>query len=154
MQGTHRTADQLFHQGINQGLIECFNKALEIYKSLSEYQLVDCGRFEASIYAGLSAAYGRLGKHLESFASANKALVFYDQFGDNYPADTGRWLIAQVNQGTALAALGCLAQAIEALQLAKQIFTNKGLDAAQNDQWLEMVDGNITAIYTQMKKNK
>ena len=64
---------------------------------------------------------------MESFGAANKALVFYDKCGDNYPADTGSWLMAQVNQGAALAALGCFPAAIEALERAKEIFTDKGL---------------------------
>jgi tetratricopeptide (TPR) repeat protein len=154
MQNAYRDADRLFHQGNYEGSVECYNKALKLCQSLPETTEFDRQRFEACCYAGLSGALGRLEKHLESFAAANKALVFYDQCGDNYPADVGRWLMAQVNQGTALAALGCFPAAIEALQRAKEIFTNKGLDAAQNRQWLEMVDGNIVAIQAHMKEQK
>jgi hypothetical protein len=91
---------------------------------------------------------------MASFAAANRALVFYDQCGENYPADVGRWLMALVNQGTALAALGCLDAALEALRHAKEIFINKGLDIAQNRQWIDMVDGNIAAINAQIAKVK
>jgi hypothetical protein len=53
-----------------------------------------------------------------------------------------------------LAALGCFPAAIEALLKAKQIFTDKGLDAAQNKGWLEIVEGNIAAIKAQLKKQE
>jgi tetratricopeptide (TPR) repeat protein len=154
MQNAYREADQLFHGANYEGSVECYNKALQLCQSLPETTEFDQHRFEASCYAGLSGALGRLEKHLESFAAANKALVFYDQCGDNYPADTGRWLMAQVNQGTALAALGCLAAALEALGRAKEIFVNKGLDSAQNKQWLEIVDGNIAAISARLKEQE
>jgi tetratricopeptide (TPR) repeat protein len=154
MQDSYRTADQSFHQSNYEGSIDSYNRALQLCQSLPISQEFDRRRFEASVYAGLSGALGRLGKHLESFAAANKALVFYDQCGDNYPADIGRWLMAQVNQGTALAALGCLGAALEALQRAKEIFTNKGLDSFQNKLWLEMVDGNIAAICARMKEQE
>jgi tetratricopeptide (TPR) repeat protein len=152
MQEAYREADKAFHQCNYQGSVDNYNKALQLCQSLPEDTQFDRRRFEASCYAGLSGALGRLEKHLESFAAANKALVFYDQCGNDYLADTGRWLMAQVNQGTALAALGCLTAAIEALEKAKQIFCNKGLDVAQNQQWLDMVDGNIAAINAQLKK--
>ncbi len=154
MQDAYRLADQAFHLGNYQGSVDNYQKALRLCESLPAEQEFDRGRFEASCYAGLSGALGRLEKHLESFAAANKALVFYDRCGDNYPADTGRWLMAQVNQGAALAALGCFPAAIEALQRAKQIFADKGLDAAKNAAWLEMVDDNIIAINAQMEKPK
>ncbi len=152
MQNAYRDADRLFHEGNYEGSVECYNKALRLCQSLPETTEFDRRRFEASCYAGLSGALGRLERHLESFAAANKALVFYDQCGDKYPADVGRWLMAQVNQGTALAALGCLPAAVEALMRAKQIFTDKGLDSAQNKQWLEIVDENITAINARVKQ--
>jgi tetratricopeptide (TPR) repeat protein len=152
MQVAYRDADRLFHQGNYEGSVECYNKALRLCQSLPETTEFDRRRFEASCYAGLSGALGRRGKHLESFAAANKALVFYDQCGDSYPADVGRWLMAQVNQGTALAALGCLPAAVEALMRAKEIFTSKGLDSAQNKQWLEIVDENVTAINARLKQ--
>ncbi len=152
LQESYRSADRSFHEGNYEGSVECYNKALKLCQSLPQNVEFDRGRFEASVYAGLSGALGRLGKHLESFAAANKALVFYDQYGESYPADIGRWLMAQVNQGTALAALGCLPAALEALQKAKEIFTGKGLDAAKNKGWLEMVDGNITAINARLKE--
>jgi tetratricopeptide (TPR) repeat protein len=140
MQDAYREADKSFRQGNYSGSVDCYNKALRLCHSLPADAEFDRYRFEASVYAGLSGALGRLEKHLQSFAAANKALVFYDQYGDRYPADASRWLMAQVNQGTALAALGCLDAAIEALERAKQIFISKGLDAAQNRQWLEMAE--------------
>jgi hypothetical protein len=59
--------------------------------------------------------------------------------------------MAQVNQGTALAALGHFSAAVESLERAKEIFSRKGLDAVQNKGWLEMVDGNIVAINIHLK---
>ncbi|MCW4028884.1 MAG: tetratricopeptide repeat protein [Candidatus Bathyarchaeota archaeon] len=152
MQKAFKDADDAFHQGNYEGSVECYNKALQLCQSLPSDTEFDKARFEASCYAGLSGAYGRWGKHLEGFAAANKALIFYDQHGESCPADTGRWLMAQVNQGTALAALGCFDQAIEALLRAKEIFVNKGLDTAENKQWLEMVDGNVAAITAHLKE--
>ena len=154
MQEAFKTADNLFRQGNYESSIEYYNRALSFSQSLPNETTFDRQRFDASCYAGLSGALGRAGKHLESFAAANKALVFYDSFCENYPADVGRWLMAQVNQGTALAALRCLPAALEALQRAKDIFVNKGLDIVNNEEWLKMVDGNIEAIYTQIEKAK
>jgi tetratricopeptide (TPR) repeat protein len=154
MQDAYRQADMAFHQCNYQGSVDSYRKALRLCQSLPPEQEFDRARFEASVNAGLSGALGRLEKHMESFAAANMALAFYDQCGDNYLADTGRWLMAQVNQGAALAALGCFPAAIEALQRAKQIFTDKGLDPTKNADWLKMVDGNIAAITAQMEKKK
>jgi tetratricopeptide (TPR) repeat protein len=154
MQKFWRSGDKAFHQNNYEGSVDSYNNALQLCQSLPADVEFDRRRFEASVYAGLSAALGRLGKHMESFAAANKALAFHDQCGDEYPSDTGRWLMAQVNQGTALAALGCLDAALEAFELAKVIFSNKGLDATQNKAWLEMVNGNIAAINAQMKQKE
>jgi tetratricopeptide (TPR) repeat protein len=154
MQDAYRQADQAFHQCNYQGSVDNYQKALRLCESLPAEQEFDRGRFEALCYAGLSGALGKLEKHMESFVAANKALVFYDRCGDNYLADTGRWLMAQVNQGAALAALGCFPAAIEALQRAKQVFNDKGLDPCKNAEWLKMVDGNIVAITAQMEKQK
>jgi tetratricopeptide (TPR) repeat protein len=154
MQDAYRQADIAFHQGNYQGSVDNYQKAIRLCESLPAEQEFDRARFEASCYAGLSGALGRLEKHLESFAAANKALVFYDKCGDSYLADTGRWLMAQVNQGAALAALGCFAAAIEALQRAKQVFADKALDPCKNAEWLKMVEGNIAAITVQMEKKK
>ncbi len=109
-----------------------YNKALRFCLSLPSDEKFDRCRFEAFCQAGLSGSLGRLGKHLESFAAANKALLFYDENGEMHPADTGRWLMAIVNQGTALAALGCFSDAMAAFQRAKEIFINKGLNTAEN----------------------
>jgi hypothetical protein len=91
---------------------------------------------------------------LESFAAANKALVFFDQADELDAVEVGKYLVAQVNQGAALAVLGCFPAALEALYRAKAIFSDKGLDASKNRQWLELVDGNIVAINEQMKKRQ
>ena len=154
MQKFWRDADFSFRQGNFEGSVDCYNKALQFCQSLPDCEGFDHRRFEASCYAGLSASLGRLGKHFESFAAASKALAFYDECGEKYPADTGRWLMAQVNQGTALAALGCLPAALEALGRAKEIFINRGLDIAENKQWIDMVDGNIAAIQSHMAKGE
>jgi tetratricopeptide (TPR) repeat protein len=154
MQKSHRDGERLFHQGNFEGSVESYNKALRICASLPPAEGFDRRRFAASCYAGLSASLGRLGKHVEGFAAANKALVFYAACGDMYPADTGRWLMALVNQGTALAAFGCLDAALDVFARAKQLSTSKGLDMAQNKQWLEMVDGNIAAINAHIAKPK
>ena len=154
MQKFCRDADQVFQQGNHEGSVECYNKALKISSALPVDEKFDRRRFEASCQAGLSASLGHLRKHLESFAAANKALHFYDECGEKYPADTGRWLMAIVNQGTALAALGCLPDALAAFLRAKEIFINKGLDIAQNKQWIDMVDGNIATIKAHMAKEE
>jgi tetratricopeptide (TPR) repeat protein len=153
MQQAHRNAEQAFRQNDYKGSVECYKKAIELCNSLPADVGFDRGRFEASCQAGLSGAYGRLGKHMESFAAANMALAYYDK-GEVNPADVGRWLMAQVNQGTALAALRCLPAALEALAKAKEIFHSKALDHVQNRQWMEMVEGNIAAIKAQIEKTQ
>lgn len=154
MQRVCKDADWQYKQGNYAGSVECYQKALKLCQSLPSETDFDCHRFEAFCYAGLSASLGQLTKHLESLAAANKALAFYDQCGEKYPADVGRWLMAQVNQGIALATLGCFDAALEALMRAKELFINHGLDACQNKQWLEMVDVNIAAITAHMAKQE
>src|SRR4030043_1279314 len=87
-----KDGDRLFQQGNYEGSVQNYNKALARSKSIPAEVEFDHPSFEASCHAGLSAAYGRLGKHLDSFAAANKALCFYDTFGEQYPEQTGRWL--------------------------------------------------------------
>jgi tetratricopeptide (TPR) repeat protein len=152
LQKANENADKAFNQKDYQGAVECYNKALKLCRQLPKDTTFDQCRFEAVVHAGLSAAYGRLGKHMEGFAAANKALVFFEQVGDLNAVETGRFLMAQVNQGAALAALGCLPAALEALQRAKDLFAQKGLDCTANRGWLEQVDGNIAAIKVQMEK--
>ena len=108
MQKASRTAERLIKEGNFTDAVASYNKALCICSYLPADSGIDRPRFAASIYAGLSAAQGKLGKHMESFAAANKALAFYDEYGGKYPGDLGRWLMALANQGTSLAALGCL----------------------------------------------
>jgi tetratricopeptide (TPR) repeat protein len=152
MQQAQTNGQQAFISGDFQGAVECYTKALKICGSLPAEADFDFRRFMATVNAGLSAAYGHLGKHMESFAAANKALTFFEQCGELGPVEVGKWLMAQVNQGTALAALGCLPAALESLHRAKDVFAEKGLDAAANRQWLELVNGNITAIQAQIEK--
>jgi len=152
MQQASRTAERLIKEGNFTDAVESYNKALRICSHLPADLDFDRPRFAASIYAGLSAAQGKLGKHMESFAAANKALAYYDECGDKYPGDVGRWLMALANQGTSLAALRCLDAAVEALLRAKEIFVKHGLDTEENRQWLAMVDGNIAAIRREAEK--
>ncbi|MDR2719482.1 MAG: tetratricopeptide repeat protein [Nitrososphaerota archaeon] len=152
MQQANENANKAFCQDDYQGAVECYNKALHLCSSLPMDVKFDRVKFEAFVHSGLSAAFGRQGKHMESFAAANKALTFFDQVGELDAVETGRYLMAQVNQGTALAALGCLEAALEALYKAKELFSHKGLDPDKNKQWIAMVDGNIAAINDQIKK--
>ena len=152
LQKAFKDANRLFQQGNYEGSVECYREALQINSSLPPNTEFDCRRFEASCQAGLSAAYGRLDKPLESFAAANKALLFYDECGKRYPADTGRWLMALVNQGTSLAAFRCFNDAQAAFKRAKEIFISKGLDTPQNKSWIEMVNENIAVLNAQMSK--
>jgi tetratricopeptide (TPR) repeat protein len=154
MQEAHENAHRAFHQGDYQGAVECYNKALDLCSSLPVDVAFNRARFEAIIYASLSAAFGRQGKHMESFAAANRALVFFDQLDELDAVETGKYLMVQVNQGTALAALGCLPDALEALCKAKEAFNNKGLDPNKNSQWLSMVESNIVAIKGQIEKRQ
>lgn len=152
MQKFWRDGDRSFHQGNFEGSVASYNKALQLCQSLPAETTFDRRRFEASVYAGLSAAYGRLDKPLESFAAANKALQFYDECGDKYPADVGRWLMAIVNWGTALAAFKCFSDAQAAFRRAKEIFISKGLDTPENKQWIAMVDSNLAVLEAHLKK--
>jgi len=152
MQAAFKEADQQFRKGNYAESVECYQKALQLCQSLPPETTFDRLRFEASIYAGLSAAYGRLDKPLESFAAANKARLFYDECGDKYPADVGRWLMAIVNWGTALAAFKCFSDAQAAFRRAKEIFISKGLDTPENKQWIAMVDSNLAVLEAHLKK--
>jgi tetratricopeptide (TPR) repeat protein len=154
MQDANENANKAFHKGDYQGAIDCYNKALHLCNSLPSEAEFDSGRFESIVYAGLSAAFGRQGKHMESFAAANKALIFFEQISELTAVEIGKYLMTQVNQGVALAALGCFSAALEALNKAKEVFDNKGLDPTKNKQWLEMVEGNIVAINNQIEKQQ
>ncbi|MCL2476364.1 DUF3856 domain-containing protein [Candidatus Bathycorpusculum sp.] len=152
MQQALRDAEALFHSGDYTGSAECYTHALTLSASLPNDTPFDRSRFEASCQAGLSAVFGRLDKPFESFAAANKALVFYEANGEQYPADIGRWLMAIVNQGTALAAFHCFDDAHAAFRRAKELFISKGLDTPQNKTWLTMVEGNITTLSAHLAK--
>ncbi|MDR1992107.1 MAG: tetratricopeptide repeat protein [Nitrososphaerota archaeon] len=152
MQVALRDAERLFRNDNYAGSVECYNKALQLCSLLPLDTAFDRHRFDASCQAGLSAVYGRLDKPFESFAAANSALLFYDKCGEKYPADIGRWLMAIVNQGTALAAFRCFTDAQVAFMRAKEIFFSKGLNTPQNKQWLDMVNGNIALLSAHLIK--
>jgi tetratricopeptide (TPR) repeat protein len=147
-----KDGDRLFRQGNYEGSVQIYNKALTLSKSIPAETEFDHPSFEASCYAGLSAAYGRLGKHLDSFAAANKALCFYDAFGEQHPEQTGRWLKSVVNQGVALAHLGVFTEALNSFQRAKEMFVNKSLDTPENSRWVAIVDENIAALKAHLEK--
>jgi tetratricopeptide (TPR) repeat protein len=152
MQTALRNADHLFHSGNYTDSAECYTKAIALSSSLPHDTAFDRSRFEASCQAGLSAVFGRLDRPLESFAAANKALLFYEACGERHPADTGRWLMAIVNQGTALAAFRCFNDAQAAFLRAKELFLNKGLDTPQNKTWLATVEANLAVINAHLTK--
>jgi len=154
MQQVAEDANAAFNNDDYQGAVECYRKALHLCDSLPVDTAFNKDRFEAIVYSGLSAAFGRQGKHMDSFAAANKALVLFDQIDQLDAMETGRYLTAQVNQGIALATLGCLPAALDALHKAKEFFNHKGLDPNKNKQWLDMVEGNIEAINKQIKKHQ
>ncbi|MDR2699663.1 MAG: tetratricopeptide repeat protein [Nitrososphaerota archaeon] len=154
IQQANEEASKAFNQTDYQGAVECYNKALQLCSSLPEDMKINRVKFEAIVHSGLSAVFGRQGKHMESFAAANKALVFFEQIGELDDVETGKYLMAQANQGTALAALGCFTAALEALQKAKDVFKHKCLDPTKNVQWLKMVDSNIVVINGQIKKRQ
>ena len=147
-----KDGDRLFQQGNYEGAVQNYNKALTLSQSLPAEVDFDHPSFEASCYAGLSATYGGLGKHLDSFAAANKALCFYDAFGEQYPEQTGRWLKSIVNQGVALAHLGVFSEALNSFQRAKEMFIAKSLDTPENSRWVRVVDENISALKAHLDK--
>jgi len=155
MREANENGSKDFHKGDYKGAVECHQKALYLCSSLPADIEFDKARFEAFVYADLSAAFGRQGKHMDSFAAANKALAFFDTIPKKLGnMEISKYLMAQVNQGTALAALGCFPAALEALDTAKNVFTDKGLDALKNKQWLDIVEDNITAIKDQIEKQQ
>jgi tetratricopeptide (TPR) repeat protein len=141
-----KDGDLLFCKGNYEGSVDRYNKGLKLVVSIPAEAVFDHEGYVASCQAGLSAAYGQLGKHVESFAAANKALLFFDACGEKNPAQMSRWLKAIVNQGVALASLGVLEEALRSFQRAKEIFVNRNLDTSKNKEWLEMVDKNIASV--------
>ena len=146
--------DQLRHGGNYEGSVDCYNKALKLSGFLPSETKFDRRDFEALCQSGLSASYGRLGNHPQSLSAATMALLFFDECGTKYPAQAGRWLMAVVNQGTALASLGALAAALEAFQRAKDMFTAKGIDTPENTQWIATVDENIALLKAHLEKQE
>jgi hypothetical protein len=82
-----------------EGSVRSYEKALELSRSLPSDEPFDHFGFEASCYAGLSGALGRLGRHRESLATAEAALAFFDRCGEMYPVEAGKWLMAVVKRG-------------------------------------------------------
>jgi tetratricopeptide (TPR) repeat protein len=148
------SGDQQRREGNYEGSVNCYNKALKLARALPSEAKFDRRSFEVLCQSGLSASYGRLNKHQESLSAATMALLFYDECGENYPAQTGRWLMAIVNQGTALASLGIFETALAAFQRAKDMFTHKGIDTQENRQWLNTVDENIVLIKAHLEKQE
>ncbi len=85
--------DQQLREGNFEGSVDCYNKAIRLSDSLPAAAEFDRRCFEASVQAGLSAAYGKLRMHRESLSAATQALVFYDECGGRYLSETGRWLM-------------------------------------------------------------
>ena len=147
-----KDGDQQFKLCNYQGAVDLYKKALKLAETLPPTEGFDCQAFEASIQSSLSTAYGRLGKHLESFSAANKALLYYDAHGEKYAEHMGRWLKDIVNQGVALAHLGVCGEALKSFQRAKDMVINKNLDTPENKTWMDIVDENIAAIKALMEK--
>ncbi len=147
-----KDGEHQFKQCNYQGAVDLYEKALKLAEELPPTEGFDCQAFEASIHSSLSAAYGRLGKHLESFSAANKALLYYDAHGEKYAEHMGRWLKAIVNQGVALAHLGVCGEALKSFQRAKDMVINKNLDTPENKPWMDIVDENIAALKAHMEK--
>ena len=144
---TLHESDRLFNKGNYEASVESYKKALQLLESLPAEVQFDRAAFEASCQSGLSATYGRLGRHLESFAAANKALLYYDKCGEENPLQTGRWLKALVNQGVSLAALGVCGEALNSLQRAKDLFVCKGLNTFQNKPWLDFYNSSCWLVH-------
>ena len=107
--------------------------------------------FEASCNAGLSGSLGRLGRHRESLAAAEAALAFFGRRQGGSPAELGKWLMAIVNRGAALATLGRPTEALQAFQHAKEMLSERGMDVAENQQWVTMLDQNIASVETMLR---
>ncbi len=141
-----KEGDGLFDAGDFAGSASSFKKALDLSISLPPDEDFDHPGFEASCNAGLSGSLGRLGRHRESLAAADTALAFFDRCGDMYPVEPGKWMMAVVNRGAALAMLDRPRDALEAFQRAKKMLSERGMNNAENRQWLTMVDQNISSV--------
>ena len=145
-----READRKFDAGDFEGAASSCRRALDLSISLPSEEEFDHPGFEASCNAGLSGALGRLGKHRESLAAADTALAFFDRCGDMYPVAAGKWMMAVVNRGAALAMLDRPRDALEAFQRAKKMLSERGMNSAENQQWVTMVDQNISTVQSML----
>ena len=141
-----KEADRLFDAGDFGKSASSYRKALDLAQSLPAEEEFDHPGFAASCNAGLSGSLGRLGKHHESLAAADAALAFFDRAGDMYPAEAGKWMMAVVNRGAALAVLSRPREALEAFKRAKKMLVERGMNSAENKQWISMVDQNISSV--------
>jgi len=146
-----KEGDRLFDSGDFEGSVGSYTRALDLSRSLPPEEEFDHLGFEASCNAGLSGSLGRLGSHRESLAAAEAALAFFNRCGDMYPVEAGKWLMAVVNRGAALAMLGRPSEALEAFERAKKMLSDRGMDKAENRQWVAMVDQNISSIRTALR---
>ncbi len=146
-----KEGDGLFDAGDFAGSASSFKRALDLSISLPPEEDFDHPGFEASCNAGLSGSLGRLGRHRESLAAADAALAFFDRCGDMYPVEQGKWLMAVVNRGAALAMLDRPRDALEAFQRAKKMLSERGMNNAENRQWVTMVDQNISSVQRMLR---
>lgn len=138
-----KDGDRKFDGGDFAGSAASYQRALALSRSLPPEEEFDHPGFEASCHAGLSGALGRLGRHEESLAAADAALAFFDRVGNMYAAEAGKWIMAVVNRGAALAMLDRPREALEAFERAKRMLSDRGIS---NPQWSAMVDQNISAV--------
>jgi tetratricopeptide (TPR) repeat protein len=146
-----KEGDRLFDTGDFAGSATSYRRALDLSRSLPAEEEFDHAGFEASCNAGLSGSLGRLGKHRESLAAADAALTFFDRHGDMYPVEAGKWMMAVVNRGAALAMLDRPREALEAFQRAKKMLSDRGMNDAANREWMAMVNQNISSVQNVMR---
>lgn len=149
-----KQGDARFNAGDHELSVTHYRRALQLSRSLPAAEPFDHGVFEASCNAGLSGSLGRLGRHRESLEAANEALGFFDRalpgsqakVGNMYPAESGKWLMASVNQGVALACLGRNEEALVSLLKAQALIRASGASAPGNEAWLATVEQNIRNV--------
>ena len=149
-----KEGDRFFNEDNYEKSIASYEKALKLSKSIPANELFDHPGFEASCQAGLSGSFGRLGRHQESLQASEAALVFYDRFGDMYLAETGKWMMATVNKGSALAMLGNLKEALEIFNHAKEMLSKRNMNTLENQVWIQMLDQNFETVKDLLKNAK
>jgi len=146
-----KEGDRLFDAGNFAGSVSSYKRALDLSRSLPTEEEFDHLGFEASCNAGLSGSLGRLGRHAESLVAADAALVFFDRSGNMYPVEAGKWMMAVVNRGAALAMLSRPNEALEAFKRAKKMLSERGMNSVENRQWISIVDQNISSVQTMLR---